>query len=65
MLASLGLYLGWLEFSADLGYWLPAWGQTIDSGYVWGQVVILGILGTIIAGTIVCFSYRLLSWAFE
>ncbi|MGP0018638.1 MAG: hypothetical protein ACLPHP_08735 [Candidatus Sulfotelmatobacter sp.] len=65
VIAGLGLYVGWLEFSDDLAYWLPAWGQTIESGYGWGQVVILGLLGAIIFGTVAAFSYRFLNWIFE
>jgi hypothetical protein len=65
ILAGIGLYVGWLEFSDDLGYWLPAWGQTIESGYGWGQVVILGFLGAIIFGTVVWTGYRALGYLLD
>jgi hypothetical protein len=64
-LAGLGLYIGWQEFSGDLGYWLPAWGTAIDSGYIWGQTALLSLLAMIVFGSVVILGYRGLCWVFE
>lgn len=56
------LYFGWLEFSVDIQYWLPSWAAAFDSGYVWGQVVILGALAAAIFGTVIWTGYRVLSY---
>jgi len=64
IIAGLGLYVGWLEFSDDLGYWLPAWGGAYG-GQVIGQTVIFGVLAVIVFGSVVALSYRFLNWIFE
>jgi hypothetical protein len=65
ILLGLGLYVGYVEFSDDLVYWLPSWGAAFDSGYIWGQVVILGALAAVIFGTVVFLSRDFLDWIFE
>jgi hypothetical protein len=64
-LGLIGIYVGYLEFSDDLAYWLPSWAATFDSGYVWGQVFVLAALGAIVFGTVVFLSYRALSWILD
>ena len=64
ILAGLALYIGYLEFGADLDYWLPAWGA-VYGGQVIGQAVIFGILAAIVFGSVVALSYRFLNWIFE
>lgn len=64
IIAGLGLYLGWREFSADIGYWLPSLG-VVYGGQVIGQAVVLGILAAFIFGAAVWTSYRALSYIFD
>jgi hypothetical protein len=45
IIAILAIVIVWWEFQDDLAYWPPARGTALDSGYVWGEVVILGALG--------------------
>jgi len=65
IIAILAIVIGWREFSYDLAYWLPAWSDAIDSGYIWGQVVILGLLAAIIFGTVVWTGYRALEYLLD
>jgi hypothetical protein len=59
-LAVLGIVIGYLEFRADLNYWLPAVGS-LDSGYALTQVIVFAILAAILFGTAISLSYRFLN----
>jgi hypothetical protein len=60
IIAILAIVIVWWEFQDDLAYWPPAWGTALDSGYVWGEVVILGALARQF-GSVVSLSYRFLN----
>jgi hypothetical protein len=61
IIAGAAVYFGYLEFSNDLSVWLPAWSQTD----VWTQVMVLGVLALIVAGSVVWTGYQFLGWIFD
>jgi hypothetical protein len=56
------MVIGYREFRGALEYWLPAWGAAFDSGYVWGQIVVLAVLAAIVFGSVVAMAYRALGY---
>jgi len=60
-----GLAIGYLEFRDDLEIWLPSWGKALESGYVWGQVIVLGFLAMAVFGAVIWTAYRGLSYLLD
>jgi hypothetical protein len=63
-LAMLAVGIGYWEFRDDLNYWMPAFGS-LDSGHVFGQTLVLALLGAIIFGTAISLSYCALNYILD
>jgi hypothetical protein len=62
--AAFGIVVGYMEFRADIDFWLPSFGAEYD-GHALGQIVALGILAVFVFGSVVFMGYRALNWIFE
>jgi hypothetical protein len=60
----LAIITGYWQFRAVLDYWLPAIGA-MDSGFVFAQTILLGLLAAIVFGTVVTLAYKFLTWILE